>query len=163
MPQLITHLADTVGDGTGTTNAIGDYDTTPTKFMFKPNRTCAIYRVIVAITDAAARNGDRYGDLAGGLPNGVRLYVEGANGIEYELTGFPVKTNSDWKAHCHDMELPGTTGGNDTITVRWTFAKHGAPVRLEGGRGQFISVSLTDDMTGLIAHTFLFEGHYLTT
>ena len=45
------------------------------------------------------------------------------------------------------------------IVVRWTFAKSGAPIRLDGAKNARLEVLLNDDLTGLVDHHFVVQGY----
>jgi hypothetical protein len=163
---IISRLLDTVGDGSGTKAATGDYSVTPAFFRIKPGPTesFSIERMIVSIEDTAGFAAADYGNIAGGLANGVVVYVENdRDGIVYRLTDIsrPIVNNAGWGYCCYDANLVTWGPGNEFLLVRWTFARSGAPVVLRGSLGERLVVALNDDCTGLVEHNFLVQGYIL--
>jgi hypothetical protein len=50
--------------------------------------------------------------------------------------------------------------GDEMLQVRWTFAKSGAQLRLNGNNNERLEVVLDDDLDGLIEHYFMVQGVY---
>lgn len=154
----LSRFLDTVGNGTGTTSAIGDYST-PTSFFITPP-TGEIYvleRFLVQIRDALALSADDYGNLTA-LTNGIVVKVTDASGDVVELTdGMPIKSNADWAMHCYDSDPDNYGNGDNFIHVRWTFSKAGYPISLT--EGQSLVALMQDNLTGLVQHTFKVEGY----
>ena len=147
-----------------TYDAIGDYSSTVESFTYTiaSGRVAEIERMIVYIEDAGKPPADKYGyNLS--LVVGVKVYVRDENDdIVLDLTpDTAVFTNAQWAALCYDTQLLDWGVGNNTIVVRWTFAKSGAPLWLKGRDGHYLSVELNDDFTGLIHHRFLIQGVYV--
>ena len=148
-----------------TYDAIGDYSSTVTQFTFvvPSGRIAEIERMLVYIEDTSTGTfpSDKYGqDLV--LTNGVKVYVRDANDdVVVDLTPDEgVLPNADWSALCYDVSYLSWGSGADSIAVRWTFAKSGAPIYLKGRDGHYLSVELNDDYTDLESHRFLIQGIY---
>lgn len=46
--------------------------------------------------------------------------------------------------------MSGVGGGDaDMLTARFEFGIHGAPIRLDGDAGEYLAVTLRDDLSGL--------------
>ena len=154
-------FGDTAGDGSGDKTAIGDY-TTPQDFaMLHPagaDTICYCERMIVHIEDGNNFSADKY-DLLTTLTNGISiLLLDAAGATLQDITdGMPVKTNASWGRHCYDIKPSNFGQGNDYIQVSWTFEKAGAPIRMNPGLS--IVARLRDNFTGLIDHTFMFQGY----
>ena len=146
-----------------TTDAIGDYSGAVSKFTFAPDsgRVAEIERMLVYVSDAGTFPSNKYGyNLV--LTNGIRAYVRDADD-EIILTldaGHVIKKNADWSAMCYDVDFIDGGAGEDSMAVRWTFAKSGAPLYLKGRSGHYLSVELNDDFTDLVEHHFLIQGIY---
>ena len=153
------------GDGTGTYNWVGDYeDDLPTSstaqatFVCPPNYIATLHRMMVTIADNGVVTPATYGALAE-LTNGVHLVVYDDDDSEllHLDAQHPIKTNMDWASFCFDVDINSQGAGNDSyVNARWTFAKSGQPVVLKAG--QYLSVNLEDDFTGLDHHHFMVQG-----
>ena len=148
-----------------TFDASGDYSSTVEKFTFvvPSGREAEIERMLVYIEDAGAPTAGKYGwNLV--LANGIKVYIrDAADAIVADLTpDRAVFTNADWAALCYDVAVLdwGVASSINTVAVRWTFAKSGAPLYLKGRDGHYLSVELNDDFTGLTSHRFLIQGIY---
>ena len=149
-----------------TVHAVGNYLATADDFRITcktGSQKLHIFRMVVYIEDAGKFVSDKYGyDLA--LVNGVHVTVRDADDTELKhLDGaVPVLTNAQWGGLCYDTRVDqyGTGSANGSLVVRWTFANTGKLVSLSSG--QYFSVELNDDFTGLIDHTFMVQGYYST-
>lgn len=167
VPTPIYRYLDTVGDGSGTKNAIGNYSATEEIFFIQPpgNQVFRIVRMIVLIGGKASQvKTDNYGSLAA-LSTGVVVRTNGDGGILDLTDGVPVKTNAAWGGLCYDSEIYSSTSNTDTYNrVRWTFERAGYPVRLDGSLNQRLEVVLNDDFTApasdaLTSHYFMVQGY----
>lgn len=153
---------DTVGNGSGTNNANGDYSLAEEQFLLKDSArdSVEIERMIVLIENVGAMDAAKYGnDIT--LTNGIILNLRDSGDVLLETyTAFPVKTNSEWAGQCHDMVLHTFGIGNEIITVRWTFSKAGQPITVDLGAGEYLEMLLNDDFSGLVKHQFLLQGTY---
>lgn len=154
--QLFQFL-DTVGDGTGDKNAISDYSSGQNFLLTCPANVSFIelYRGIVYIEDSGNFSSAGYGNLSG-LSNGIEARLEKI-GETIDLTdGQPIKTNAEWSKICYDVNYVSFGSGNNALSVRWTFARAGAPFKLYPGES--LVFYLSDDLTGLVQHTFFIQG-----
>jgi hypothetical protein len=148
-----------------TFDASGDYSSTVEKFTFvvPSGREAEIERMLIYIEDAGAPTAGKYGyNIV--LANGIKAYIRDSNDDAIiDLTpDRAVFTNADWAALCFDVAVLdwGVASSVNTVAVRWTFAKSGAPLYLKGRDGHYLSVELNDDFTGLLSHRFLIQGIY---
>jgi hypothetical protein len=154
----IFRVLDTVGDGTGVTNAIGDYSSTETSFRITdPDKHFYITRMLVQIEDSGSFATSGYGALAG-LTNGIHVHVSDANEVvDNDLTDqLPIKSNNDWARVCYDLKLENWASGNSAVHARWTFTNAGHPIRVE--KNHHFEVVLNDNFTGLVSHYFFAQG-----
>ena len=163
MAKHIYHFLDTVGDGSGTYQAIGDYSGTPTSFKFigdGSDRTASINRMIVLIGDSGAFDSDKYGNGIA-LTNGIKLHLRAVSddAIIETFTPKPIKTNTEWGGVCYDFKVINEGIGDDFGVVRWTFGNSGYPIKVVPGE-TYLSLDLEDNFSGLTAHTFVIEGYY---
>ncbi len=153
-----SRFLDTVGDGSGTKDANGDFSGAAQDFLITPNNSqyFSIHRLIVEITDAGPIDAGRYGNNII-LTNGITLLLlEGATIITDFTDGMPVFTNATWAKFCYDVLNTDFGAGDNYVQAHWTFTRGGAPLRLPSGRS--LALRLNDDFTGLISHTFLVQG-----
>lgn len=157
---LHSQLLSTNGDGTGTSNFIGNYAVTAVDGLIRPpsGKTFTVARVLLSIKDTAGFQQQEYGNLGSALSNGLEIIVENTRGEQFsDLTaGLPITTNGDWARQCYDVDVKTWGSGNEMLVGRYTFAKHGAPIRLKND--DQLRITFNDNFTGLISHHFLFEG-----
>lgn len=157
----LSRFLDTVGNGTGTKSATGDYSLGAQDFLIAPGagQVYSIQRLVVAIEDGAAiADGGVYGALGAALTNGILVAVKDASLTLFDLTdGVPITTNHAWLARCASR-VDGFGTGNGLLVVTWDFAAAGAQLRLVGDDGEKLVVTLEDDFSGLVSHTFVAQG-----
>lgn len=152
---------DTVGDGSGTKSAVGNY-ASATKFFIKPKpgQLFIIARMIVNIVDATVAEAEKYGAMPA-LSNGivVKKTANGALVVDY-TDGVPIKTNAGWGQVCYDVSNHdwGSLQDDDFIQVRWTFEKASQPLYLNGDKQEQLEVILHDDFTDLVRQYFMIQG-----
>lgn len=158
----INRFLDTVGDGSGTKQAIFNFSATPVPYMIKPaaGEIFRIARLIVRIKTTADIKDAFYGSSTT-LTNGIGLRHQSDTGTIDDLCdGIPIKVNDDWGRHCFDFDV-GEKTGKKTGTARWTFSKGGQYVRLVGTTGDSLQVLLNDDFSGggFVDHLFFVMGY----
>lgn len=160
--EIISRQLDTNGDGSGTINANGNY-AAPTRFYIQPAPGEIIYiaRLIVTIEDTTGFQAEEYGNLGAALTNGITLQ-RSVNGVQTaNYTPATIKTNADWGTYCYDVDLKSWGAGDEVILVRWTLQQSGVGVILNGDNLESLDIVLNDDLSGLITHFFVVQGHYI--
>jgi hypothetical protein len=117
-----------------------------------------ITRVMIQITTDDPPAFDEFGDIVGGLINGVVL--RRANDVTRNI--WNVKTNSEFANLAYDMTTYQQTGPQavNGIAVRYTFSgqdKHGVTVRLEPGDS--LELIIQDDLSSLNSFRVIAQGH----
>ena len=157
---------DTVGDGTGTKDAIGNYSGAEEEFFIAPpaGTVYQINRLIVEVRDGNGMRAEHYGTLGAALTNGIEVQTRtGVSTTVIDLSdGLPITTNAEWGGLCFDAEVKAWGAGDDFLLVRWTFASSGGNIRLDGDSGERLAVILNDDLTGLGSHTFMAQGYIVS-
>lgn len=156
----ISEFAMDLTDGNNE-DANKDYSVTPAEFVLAPpvGSVWNIARLLFFLEDFGSLDADKYGNGLV-LTNGVTIQVKRGDTVLCNLTNSqPIKSNSHWKKFCFDVESSAYGTGNQTLGSRWTFAKSGSYIHLVGDLGDKIVVTLNDDFSGLVSHTFLFQGH----
>ena len=159
--HMLYRTLDTVGDGSGTTNSNVDGSGTPVDFKIvcPGGERYFLTRMMFALTDTSAGVvSTNYGGLSA-LSNGLDIGVFGDDDVLISslLGGLPLKTNTDWLRVCFDFES-FDFGSNIGLGARWTFTKDfGRPIVLE--TGQYLAVTVNDDLEGLLTHYFSIRGY----
>ena len=156
----IYRYLDTNFDGTGTKNAIGNYSGAVEAFGITPpsGEVYKITRMIVSVRDGNGFSAADYGNITNGLTNGISVYQVKGSLILNDLTdGVPIQTNAGWGTVCYDVDVKTWGVGEESLLVRWTFAKSGRPLTL--GFGESLEVRLNDDLSDLSSHTFMVQGY----
>jgi hypothetical protein len=152
---------DTNGDGTGTTNATGDYATTPTTFFYGPpaGEVYVAEKLIWQISDKGAFGIDVFGALAAALPNGVEIEFWRLGQLVLKLTnGEPVKTNAGMTRINTDYRKIPYTSNYESAFVSLNAESFGGPLYMVGDLQDQIRIPLTDNFTGLDNQYFILYG-----
>lgn len=153
---------DTVGDGSGTKNANGDYSSELVEFYVESQEeddaALIVSRMIVTIRDQGNFSTAGYG-AAAALTNGFTIQVRDSDEtVLLDLTdGLVIQTNGDWSRECYDVQPIALGGGDSYMSVRWTFAKSGRAIRLN--KGHRLAVRLNDSFTFLTGQFFNVQGY----
>ena len=157
---------DTVGDGSGTKDFIGNYSVTPTQAKIKPElyQVFILTEFIVQYSDAGKFQQGVYGSLATALPNGIIIgaYDKNDNLIFSLSNGTPIKTNDIWLHEGYHVALQEWgTATTTTLTATFDAVAFGTNFALNGRNQEYLKVTLQDDFTGLIDQNFLVKGFLL--
>ncbi|MEE9533202.1 MAG: hypothetical protein V3W06_02190 [Acidimicrobiia bacterium] len=156
------HRIDAQLSAGSVTDAIGDYSSTPTRFIWTPleGRTAHIYRLLVFVQDTGAFDAAKYGNNIT-LTNGIALTVRNVDGdaTVHDYTPGRIFTSGDWAARAFDADVKTWGVGDEILVVRWTFSRAGSPIALTDDL--YLSVDLNDVFTGLNAHRFTIQGEYV--
>jgi hypothetical protein len=160
----ICRFLDTVGDGTGTKNANGNY-AAATVFRIQPgaNQVFVIKTLTWFMRDNSAFNSGSYG---GGLTltNGVILRTQNGGGTIYNfMDGLNVFTNADIArlAGIIDYVDLSSGTGDDFLRAVIDFEQLlGQPLTLtQTNNNERLEIVLQDNFTGLIQHRFQAGGY----
>ena len=118
-------------------------------------------RLIVYIEDTAGFSAIEYGDMGVVLSTGIIAYIKRSGVAKENINGdIPVISNAGWSHLCFDADFLDYGGGNEALTVRWSFDKSGTPIILN--EGDEFGLTLNDNFTqsgGLIHHYFTLQGY----
>ena len=134
----------------------------PIEYTISPNdiRVVHIQRITLSMIHSTAGDLDKFGNIAGGLPNGVTVRAR-ENGIYRTLMNW--KTNQKIKDDGYDLDFPPRSGGGGTFgtSARITFERFGTEVRLDPATNDQLEFYIQD---GAIATLGGFnikgQGHY---
>lgn len=150
------------GDGTGTTEAIGDYSVTPLSLKLIPDNTSLVelHGLKMNLRDTGTFTAGDFGSINGGLTVGIRVYVrDGDDNILEELTTLPVKNNADLASFATFRKNEFDTNDN-VISIVWGIGSYGEPVKVDFSKGEYFEVYLNDNFTGLTDHSWIIYGYY---
>lgn len=162
---MIYRFLDTIGDGSGTDNLIGNYSATVSAVTIAYVASAGgggvdLYRLLISVGDTSGMQADEYGNLGGALTVGYSFeVVDSDNNQILDLNdGFKIKDNAGIGTLCYDVDVKswGITPTNELLVARWTFEKAGSPLQLEPG--QKLRATLNDDFSGLLSHKFMVQG-----
>ena len=147
---------DTLGTGLGTTNAIGNYLATPTKFKLTPaaGELIVINEIHIYIEDDGDFAAARYGkDLV--LVNGIRVETT-QDLLVTGLTNNNVLTNAHWTRVTFESTVITYGAGSNALAFRWNIKESLLPLAL--AVGDELAFVLNDDFSALVAHSFSVRG-----
>jgi hypothetical protein len=160
--DLVYRYLDTVGDGSGTKSATGNYSSGATFFRINVphNYFYSISTLIVHVEDASALGSDDYGNISNGLTNGILIGVYDAsnNLVVCLCDGVAIKANSDFNKVAYDVVIDSyTVEADHVLNAQYDFRKSGSALFLPAEYS--LRVRLNDDLSGLVEHTFFVTGH----
>ncbi len=120
------------------------------------NLTADVVRIIMTMYTATAPTLSDFGDIAGGITNGVTLRKRDGNRVNL----FNIKDNGELAGICYDIQFLSVFGpGQDGVTSRLTFggwSKMGAVVRV--APNEDIELLVNDNLTSLQKFELIVEG-----
>jgi hypothetical protein len=159
----LLRLLDTVGDGSGTKNMIGNYSGAPVQVLIKPPDN-----TIYVLTEFQCQNSDKgsylqdvFAAFAGPLTNGITIAgYDRLGNITLPLTnGGTLKTNDDWYHLGYHAEIHAWSATEASLIASLVGSHFGTGFQLDGNKGEYLAVTLNDDFTGLVDQTFLAKGY----
>jgi len=156
------HYLDTNGDGTGTTNAVGDYSAAVTSFYLAPavGEVIVLEKLIIQVADKGAFAIDGYGGLAAGVvTNGVTIQFSRLGSVVTKLTdNAPIVTNADMSRLNTDYRLIPYASSYNSSFVSFDNTSFGTSLYMVGDLQDTLEVLLHDNFTGLESHRFIAYG-----
>ena len=167
--RVWSQLLSTGGDGTGTTDFIGNYASTAVTGLLRApaGDTYHVARLIVFIQDGTGMKAEEYGDTGSPLSNGITMTLESdGDTTPIEINDFHpggnIKTNAGWGRPAFDVDIKSWglgSPGDDLLVARFTFTRFtrmADPIAITGD-DQFKMI-FNDNLATLVHHQFLFEG-----
>lgn len=150
------------GDGTHATAAItGNYSATPTDFYYQipSGSTYCIAQILITISSGGGAGQSDYGNIAGGLTNGVKLLQRKA-GVETQLIGgLTVKKSYEYLAATNNALQTSFSGGAQTMQFSFdTFRDLGTYIELSGNDADRLIFRVNDNFTTLVNHKCIIRG-----
>jgi hypothetical protein len=157
----IYRYLDSVGDGTGWYNAITDNSGVSQPLLIAPpaGKGYRLFRIMPHIRDTGGFDADKYGNnvvLVNGI--GLEAQVQGQAFTIHDRE--TIKTNAQWGQLAGvDVNHLDFGVGDESLLVRFTFAKAGNDLDLNGNLGDYLRIILNDNFSDLNAHTFHVQGY----
>jgi len=160
----LNRLLDTIGDGSGVTNAVGDYSVVAATLRIAPPAG-EIYEIAQLQVEIETQLGgpsirpSRYGDIVGGLSTGIDIHTHDGVSVLRQITetGKNIEDNRDWIRNAYEVSTE-TDQSSGFMHVLWDFAKQDAKIVLDGDLSHELRVVLNDDLSSLVGHTFTVKG-----
>lgn len=144
---------DTVGNGSGTKNATGDYSGAAERFLIAPalDEIFLVEHLILVLEAEATLDNSSFGRFVLPLTNGIFFRVRDLNDtVVTDLTdGVPVKTTFDFAKYGIDARYHAFGEANDQWVVKWDLVDSGQPLILDG-RADYrhnLNMELNDDFS----------------
>lgn len=118
-------------------------------------------KISIAMGHTSAGDLGTFGNIAGGLTNGVLLrHYDGTTGHFTTFTNW--KTNGDIDVDTGGVKFPVRSGGGGTYGTSsiGLFSDAGAIVYLDGTAGDYIEILVQDDLSSLSLFIAEMQGHY---
>ncbi len=97
------------------------------------------------------------------LGTGLTVEKRNAAGIIHTLTSTPIRSWCDWSLVAGtDTPLLDLSGNTTELACRWTFAKSGPGLTLQGDSGEFVVMVISDDIDGLTYQRASIQGIQIT-
>ena len=147
-------LLSTTG-GVTEADATADAITTG-EYTYKPDDgTVMLHRLLIKITDTPNVDTTKYG--SGVLTSGLLVTIKNRQDtVIHRFNPRPIVAIDDWGLLA-GPDLPETD--QSTVIVRWTIEKGSGAVKIHGGDGEYFSVELQEDCTGLASQHFQLQGY----
>lgn len=153
----------TAGDGTHTTAAItGNYSAGPgVDFYFQvpAGFTYEVAQILITISCGSGISQNDYGNIVGGLTNGVKL-IQKKNGVETQLIGgLTVKKNYEFLAATDSVTISSFSGGSQTIQFSFdSFSDLNSYIELNGNTQDQMIFRVQDNFTTLVNQKVIIRG-----
>ena len=156
------------GDGSGVSEMAVNGAVTPQEFTYRP-AIDPIYNVAVVallermniyIETASRITPALYGDVDLSSGVGVKVTIKDAsNNVIHNFTPVALTVTQHWGLVAGSDVTPSAfAAGVDAVNVRWTFTKGGSPLVLDGRAGEYLSVLISDDLSGLTSQLMQVQG-----
>lgn len=160
MPLAFDHVSGTLilGVDKEISNANGSLSS-PISFRLAPppGQVWHIQAATLFMQTATAMDTSKFGDIAGGLTNGVVIRALRFGQIRNLLN---IKTNGDLLKDIHRVEFHNRApAGSFGLNARWLFQDLKTYIKVDGDRGEYLELLIQDDLTDLEIAQVKFQGH----
>ncbi len=156
------------GDGSGTADLAINGAVTPQEFTYRPAIdpeynvaiVALLERMNIYIETASRITPALYGDVDLSSGVGLKVTVKNASdAIIHNFTPSAITVTQHWGLVAGSDVTPSAfAAGVDAVNIRWTFTKAGSPLVLDGRKGEYLSVLISDDLSGLTSQLMQVQG-----
>ncbi len=148
-----SRFMDTVGDGSGSIDAVVDGSSTPVDFHYlvPAGKVALVDRLIIWVKDSGGFDVANYGNGVV-LTNGMLDGVTDPAGVFQHSGDLAVKTNGDWASLCYDVTYHSFGQGDNILVARYSFFKDGSSIMVPAGYK--FTIRIQDALAGLTGHRF---------
>ena len=160
---LVVQFVDSLGNGAGNTNLIGDYSLASTDFYTQvpSGEVWHIHKVVGSMRYTGALRAERFGDIE--LPNGIRWVVQ-KDAVESEFTLQVQGKNLGNHASFLGKAVQISEFGTGDNFASWDADFHentGCVVELNGNTNDKFIIRVNDNHSDLNDHRYLVFGYKL--
>lgn len=140
-------------------NLNGNYSAAPVDFCYQATTRYDVHSLLVAISDNANFNQIDYGAIPDGtIVNGISFWIQPSGQAKIPLlSGYVVIHNYDWLSMTAFHSLTSFAGLSQTLIANFAIVdSYGHPLVLRPG--DKIGITLNDNFSSLVAHTFRIRG-----
>lgn len=165
--HIFARNLDTNGTGTGAIE-IATNHATATRYQLVPPAGSAyvIHRLIFRLEDTGQMDVNKLGNAVD-CTNGISIRVEDASGNTLNQltdTNMPITTNGEFAAYSYDTRVDTYGSGPEQLSCRWTLAKAGRPLVVDGDDGERLVAHVgPDDLSELDALTINVQGYVINS
>jgi len=155
----VQYFLTSTGDNSINRNLNGNYSAAAVDFYWQATTRYDLHSLLVAISDNANFNQVDYGGIPNGtVVNGVTFWIQPFGAAKVPLlSGYIVTHNYDWLSMTAFHDLTQFAGLSQTLVANFsTIDSYGKPLILNVG--DRIGITLHDDFSTLVAHTFGIRG-----
>ena len=173
--DTINQVLCLTGDGSGTSEMAINGAVTPQEFTYRPAIDPVYNVAIVALLErmniyietASRITPALYGDVDLSSGVGVKVTIKDASdAVIHNFTPIALTVTQHWGLVAGSDVTPSAfAAGVDAVNVRWTFSKgkrNGSgtpsPLVLDGRKGEYLSVLISDDLSGLTSQLMQVQG-----
>jgi len=158
-PERVKRIVSKYFTNGSTTNAIGDYSSTPSTFHLTPpsDETWIITELSITIGGTGSLRADQYAIIT--LTNGFDLCIT-QNSITWNYNDdHTIKRVVDLAEIGHDIVEHSYGAGENFVSQQIDFHRSESNLLLDGSRGDKIEITLSDNFSGLTDHVFVAQGY----
>jgi len=151
--DIVSQFLTLDGTPSGDANMAQDFSISQGEFFIQPpeDRAYILTSFITSIEASSINSSTDYGNINGGLPNGIHLFVNSDLVPNSALIPSPVKNNGDLFSTVGQTTIENFSGNNiDLLTSK--FIGGVSQLVIVGSIHERVRVLINDDLSGLTSH-----------